>query len=239
MLSADSTYQSTQGRRSGRLLWWLASVVALALGAVALWPATEEADRIQALGSTDLDEVVRAAELLAASGKAAAVGPLREARQRLLERKKEEANRDLIEFADLPYDLMIQRISDRRQSSGARRLWLALGAVNRAIAILDPQSAAAQKRPAEEWELPTQEEWESRAGEPDLPTGEPGLPTAEESQTRAGGEQPEAEERQTLTTPAEDLPVHEPSAGSTPPSQDTDPQAGSEVQTEPEGGTQR
>lgn len=199
MAPADSTRQSTERHRTRlRVLWWLAPVAALCL-AVTLWPATEEGRRIEALSSTDLDEVIRAAELLAASGTSDAVGPLREARGRLLERKNEEANRDLIEFARLPYDLMIQRISDRRQSSGARRLWRALGAVNRAIALLDPQSAAAQERPTEEWERPSSEEWETRATETQPPT-------AEEWEARSREMEPPAAKERRAATPAEEEP---------------------------------
>ncbi len=139
-------------------------LVVLGIGTIAHWPASEEEIQIEALASTDLDEVRRAADKLAASGWTTALGPLRDARRRLVDRMSDESNRDLKQFGHLNFDLMMRRISDRRQSSDARRLWRALGSVTRAVAVLDPQAAEARRAQREEWEgeweEATEEEWE-------------------------------------------------------------------------------
>ena len=203
---------------------WVAGafgVAVVAVGAVVLWPASEEEARIEALASTDPDEVRRAADLLAASGASASgAGPsvaapsgvepsrseskfaaeeftstnpddvrqaadrlaasgggaarvgsnealeaLRETRDRLVAQLIEDGNRDLKQFGHLDFDLMVRRISDRRQSSQAQRLWLALGSVTRAIAVLDPESPEAWTPEPADWEVTTQEEWDRRAEE--------------------------------------------------------------------------
>ena len=94
---------------------------------------------------------------------------MQDSRDRLVGRLIDRGNRDLKEFGHLNFDLMIRRVSDRRQSSDARRLWRALGAVTRAVAVLDPQAAETRRAQREEWEgeweMPTEEEWERRTKE--------------------------------------------------------------------------
>ncbi len=139
----------------------------LGIGTIALWPASEEEIQIEALASTDLDEVGRAADKLAASGSTTALGPLGDARRRLVDRLVDAGNRDLKQFGHLNFDLMMRRVHDRRQSSDARRLWRALGAVTRAVAVLDPQAAEARRAQREEWEgeweEATEEQWEEES----------------------------------------------------------------------------
>ena len=137
----------------------------LGIGTIVLWPASEEEIQIEALASTDLDEVRRAADKLAASGSSAALGSLRDARRRLVDKMIDDGSRDLRQFGHLlNFDLMMRRVSDRRQSLAARRLWRALGAVTRAVAVLDPQAAETQRALREEWagewKEVTEEEWE-------------------------------------------------------------------------------
>ena len=136
----------------------------LGIGTIALWPSSEEELQIEALASTDLDEVRRAADKLAASGSTTALGALRDARRRLVDRMVDASNRDLKQFRHLQFDLIMRRISDRRQSSDARRLWRALGSVTRAVAVLDPQAAEARRVQREEcageWKEESEEERE-------------------------------------------------------------------------------
>ena len=175
MVPADPTpdrteRHETQRRAAARWLGALIFLAVLGTGTIALWPASEEEIQIEALASTDLDEVRRAADGLAASGSTTALGSLHEARGSLVERLSSEGIRDLKEFGHLPFHLMIRRISDRRQSSDARRLWRALGAVTRAIAVLDPQAAEERRARREEWvgewEEETEEEFPSDPSDP-------------------------------------------------------------------------
>ena len=165
MVPADPTPDRTERRETQRraAVRWLGAPIVLAvlgIGTIAFWPASEEEIQIEALASTDLDDVRRAADNLAALGSTTAVGSLSEARGRLMERMSGEGSRDFKVFRHLSFDLMIRRISDRRQSSDARRLWRALGAVTRAIAVLDPQAAEARRAQRDEWAGEWEEETE-------------------------------------------------------------------------------
>lgn len=118
----------------------------LAIAAVALWPETEEAVWIDTLASADMDEILQAADALAASGSTRALEPLHGARERLVETMVQRQKRDLVQFGHLEFDLMMRRIADRRQSPEAQRLWRTLAAVTRAIGILDGTAEAHRSR---------------------------------------------------------------------------------------------
>lgn len=125
-----------------KVVWWASALAALGLGSVALWPVSTEKLHIDALESGDFAEIKAAAGFLAASGVAEALGPLRSAQTRLVEKLVQDEKWDLKQFSHLDFDSMVRRISDRRQSPQAQRFWGALGAVNQAIWVLDPSAPA-------------------------------------------------------------------------------------------------
>ncbi len=127
---------------------WASVLVLLAgvgYGSVLLWPASAEDVRIDALESQDLDEIRAAAEFLAEAGSVEALEPLRGVQTRLVDKLMQDEKSDFRQFRRHDFDTVVRRISDRRQSLDAQRFWGALGAVNRAIFALDPQSAAAKQ----------------------------------------------------------------------------------------------
>ena len=135
-------------RQIPKTVRWASVLVLLAgvgYGSVLLWPASAEDVRIDALESQDLDEIRAAAEFLAEAGSVEALEPLRSVQTRLVDKLVQDGKRDLKQFSHLDFNTMVRRISDRRQSLEAQRFWGALGAVNRAIFAVDPQSAAAME----------------------------------------------------------------------------------------------